>query len=274
MFRWARRSILLIGCIFFLTLNVLILTTGFIQSALAATLAATGISTVYSAMDYTIRSKDRDIRKKQIANRELRENYREASKGKEQFIREKRKLTQDLKGEKASTRNLKAKLKKKNATIISLADRSKDLASKTQRLARSNNTLVNTNKQLSSSLSAQKAIVRNLGGNITRRSLKSAAVNVSSIPFESIPWLGAGVVAVVTGIELHMTCDNIKDMNKIYATMGVDPLEDPGAVEKTCLGYIQRVESIIEKVSGSLDMEKVNKWVAEILAKVGIGDEA
>lgn len=69
--RWARRSILLIGCIFFLTLNVLTLTSTFVQSALASSLGIMGIKSVYSTLDTSLKSKDRSIRKQKNINRKL-----------------------------------------------------------------------------------------------------------------------------------------------------------------------------------------------------------
>lgn len=265
---------MLIGCVFFLTTNVLTLTSGLVQSALSASLGALGITSVYSVLQSAIRAKDVKIRKQGGHIKRLKADYKEASKGKKRLISEKNRLATDLDAEKSKTKKLDSKVRRKNATIQKLAAKGQDLASKTQSLAKKTGSVVDSNRKLSRNIIAQKAVVRNLGGNVTRRSLKSAAINVTSIPFESIPWLGAGVVAVVTGIELHMTCDNIKDMNEIYATMGIEPEDDPGRVESTCLGYIGQVESIVESVSESIDMSKVSKWVDEILAKVGIGDDS
>ena len=244
-FRWARRSILLIGCIFFLSINVLTLTSGFVQSALSASLGFMGLSSVYSTLNSAIRTKKSKIQKQRVANTKLKTDLREASKGKTQLLDEKKRLS----GERDAQKR------------------------RADGLGKNNQTLQKANAKAGKALRTQRAAVKSIGGRVTRRTMKSAAINVGSIPFESAPWLGAGVIAVVTMYELHMTCDNIKDMNGIYAAMKIEPEDDPGLVEGTCLGYIDRVESIVETVGNTIDMKKVEGIVERILAKVGIGDE-
>lgn len=201
-FRWARRSILLIGCIFFLTVNILTLTSSFVQSALAASLGALGIQSVYSSLASTIDRQKGNIRKqKSTISRQTKAN------------------------------------RKARRTIRS-----------------------------------QKAAVKKVGGRISKRTLRLAAVNLAAIPAESIPLVGVGVILAVTGYELHQTCDNVDDMNSIYASMGIRPDVDPGLAERTCLGYISKYDNFVKLVGDTVDMSKAKQIAEDIIS--GIDGEA
>lgn len=272
-FRWLRRSLLLIGCVFFFTTNLLTLTSGFVQSALSASLGMLGLSSIYSVLDSTIqrqkttiRKQKTTIRKQKATNRKLNSAYKEASKGKTQLLEEKGRLSKSLDEEKAKSKEVKRKLGTEKS-------RTRILESGNEKLRATNAAKTKTIAAKTRTIKANNAAVKSIGGQVTRRTMKSAAINVAAIPFESVPWVGAGVIAVVTGIELHMTCDNIKDMNQIYASMGIQPEEDPGRVERTCLGYISHVDSIVETVGDTINMIEVQEKVDSILANVGIGDE-
>ena len=111
-FRWTRRSILLIGCIFFLTINVLTLTSGFVQSALSASLGVLGLSSVYSTLNSAIRTKKSKIQKQRVMNTKLKTDLREASKGKTQLLDEKKRLSGEIEGERKKSNQLDNDLKK------------------------------------------------------------------------------------------------------------------------------------------------------------------
>lgn len=64
-FRWTRRSILLIGCIFFLTINVLTLTSGFVHDMLSRSLSSIGANTVADKFN-------RDLKKNKTHNEDLK----------------------------------------------------------------------------------------------------------------------------------------------------------------------------------------------------------
>lgn len=244
-FRWVKRSILLIGCIFFFTTNLLTLTTGFVQSALSTSLGVLGLSSVYSALDST---------------------YKEASKGKEQLLEEKGRLSNSLDEEKVKSKELKRELGTEKS-------RTELLENNNQKLRAANTAKTKTITAKTKAIKTNKAAVKSIGGRVTRRTLRSAALNVGSIPFESAPFVGAGVVVVVTGYELHMACDSIDDMNEIYRNMGIKPDDDPGFTEKTCVGYIGQVDKLSEKVSDSFYMGRVDKIVNGLLDDLNMGED-
>ena len=62
---------------------------------------------------------------------------------------------------------------------------------------------------------AIKTAVEETANKIGKRSLKSAARNVSSMPGEAIPWLGTAVIVGVTALELYDLCATLKDMTEL-----------------------------------------------------------
>ncbi|MEP6390004.1 MAG: hypothetical protein ABJ056_08800 [Halioglobus sp.] len=54
------------------------------------------------------------------------------------------------------------------------------------------------------------------------------------------------LTVLVTGMELHMACDNIYDMDELYRSMGIQVSEEQGMAVETCLGYIQQVNDLVD----------------------------
>ena len=195
--RWARRSILLIGCIFFLTLNVLTLTSTFVQSALAASMGALGVPTVYSTLDRIIQGKNKEIRKERRLNRHVKA---------------------DLQAEKTRRKSLEKDFKLK------------------------------------------KSRVKKIGRGVSSRTLRLAGMNVAAVPMEAVPVAGVFAILTVTAAELHMTCANIADIDKIYQAMGIETDNTQATV--ACMNYISEFEDYNKDI-GQL-AEKITKWIDPI----------
>ena len=270
-FRWARRSILLIGCVFFFATTVFTLTSALVQSALAASLGMLGISSVYSALESTVKKKSKTIRKQKVAIKKFDADLQEASKGKTQLLEKNEKLTRNLGDEKTRSGRLETDLKSEENNSKKLASDRDFQKRRANGLADDKKTLQATNAKSAKTIRSHRAAVRSIGGRVTRRTLRSAALNVSSIPFESAPIIGAGVVVSITAYELHMTCDSIDDMNKIYREMGIEPEEDPGFSEKTCAGYIGKLDDLIDSANKTFNMKRIKSIVDELLADINIG---
>ena len=75
-------------------------------------------------------------------------------------------------------------------------------------------------------LSSMKKRIKTISANIVTRSVKNTTRNMASIPAESIPWIGAGVIIAVTAIDIKDSCDTMKDMNEIMKTLELKEYND------------------------------------------------
>ncbi len=63
--------------------------------------------------------------------------------------------------------------------------------------------------------------LRIAGENIRQRTVKSAAANIGSLPAEAVPYLGWAVVVGVTDYELMLACENLRELEALYDSLGV-----------------------------------------------------
>ena len=49
-----------------------------------------------------------------------------------------------------------------------------------------------------------------------------AAASVAAIPGEAIPLLGVGILMAGTAYELYETCESMKDLDELYAGLGME----------------------------------------------------
>ena len=75
-------------------------------------------------------------------------------------------------------------------------------------------------------LSSMKQKIKKISANIAARSVKNTTRNMASIPAESIPWIGTGVIIAVTAIDIKDSCDTMKDMNEIMKTLELNEYND------------------------------------------------
>lgn len=278
LFTAAKRSFLVISCLVLLTTNLLTLTSDIVQSALAASLASLGIPSVYSNITSSLDKRNNEIAEHKRINKKLDSDLKEASKGKHQLLAEKKTLEESIISEREHSKNLNQRIKNNEAKIANLSTKNrkltitgKNLANKTRELASAHKQLGSAHQALKASTATTKNRVRSLGGKVTQRTLRSASLNITSIPFESVPIAGAAVIAAVTMLELHMSCDTVKDMNDIYAIMDIQPEDDPGVVNTTCLNYINQVDTLLEKAGNGMTTSEGQSVMDSILAKAGIG---
>lgn len=66
------------------------------------------------------------------------------------------------------------------------------------------------------------ARIQATGNAIRQRTVQSAAANVGSLPAGAVPYLGWAVVVGVTGYELALACENLRDLDMLYTDFGID----------------------------------------------------
>lgn len=62
-----------------------------------------------------------------------------------------------------------------------------------------------------------------------------AAASAAAIPGEAIPLLGFGILVAGTAYELHEACDSMKDLDELYAGLGIED-EVPGYLVREVCG--------------------------------------
>lgn len=82
--------------------------------------------------------------------------------------------------------------------------------------------------------SALRQRVQDTGKRIQKRTVKSAAANIGSLPAEAIPYLGWAVVVGVTGYELMLACDNLRDLQDLYREVEAGDVAAPEAMQAIC----------------------------------------
>lgn len=83
-------------------------------------------------------------------------------------------------------------------------------------------------------MARQQRSLRKIGGRIRARTLRGAAVNLGSMPAESIPLLGWAVAAGATGYELSLACQNLRDLDALHRDLGLEPEKDRDLVDSLC----------------------------------------
>lgn len=84
----------------------------------------------------------------------------------------------------------------------------------------------NKTAKYKNNLAFMKKRIKGLTGKIATRSVKNVSLNMASIPAESVPWIGSGVVVAVTAIDIKDSCDTMNDMNEIMNTLELKEYDD------------------------------------------------
>lgn len=64
--------------------------------------------------------------------------------------------------------------------------------------------------------------IRETGNAIRQRTVQSAAASVGSLPAGAVPYLGWAVVVGITGYELMLACENLRDLDTLYADFDME----------------------------------------------------
>ncbi len=78
----------------------------------------------------------------------------------------------------------------------------------------------------------RKTATRKFGTRLASRTKRVAAKSIAAIPAESIPFLGIAVLIADTGYELYAACETMRDLDELYAGLGMDE-QAPGDVLHT-----------------------------------------
>ncbi len=93
------------------------------------------------------------------------------------------------------------------------------------------------------------------GTAIRQRTVQSAAANVGSLPAGAVPYLGWAVVVGVTGYELMLACENLRDLNTLYSDFGIEGGTSDESMAFICNPDLRSFADAYERIPDSLASE-------------------
>ena len=80
----------------------------------------------------------------------------------------------------------------------------------------------------------KQAATRRFGSRLASRTKRVAAKSIAAIPAESIPFLGVAVLIADTGYELYAACETLRDLDVLYADLGMPDETPDDAIHSAC----------------------------------------
>ena len=99
------------------------------------------------------------------------------------------------------------------------------------------NALASKDKKIAkqkTALASNKKAAKRIGSNITTRTKRLAVASIAAIPAESIPLIGIGTVVAITAYELTTSCQNLNDINELYASLDMTDEIETGVMNTVC----------------------------------------
>jgi hypothetical protein len=109
----------------------------------------------------------------------------------------------------------------------------------------------------------RKAAIRKFGTRLASRTKRVAAKSIAAIPAESIPFIGLAVLIADTGYELYAACESVKDLDKLYADLGIDDESSEDAMHSVCDPELPEPGQVWGGV-----IDQVDQWWEELLEAV------
>ena len=100
---------------------------------------------------------------------------------------------------------------------------------KQRQIEADNQMLRKQNQELISKLHAHHAKLdkaRAFSQRIAKRTARNLAFNVTSLPEEAAPYLGAAMVVTVTTADVIDGCETVRDVNEMLRILEIDPIDD------------------------------------------------
>ncbi len=120
----------------------------------------------------------------------------------------------------------------------------RELAEKLRQQEKANQELGASVTRLTQSLAAAQAATRKFSGNLSRRVYRNVSRHVAGMPAVAVPYVGAGVTAAMTALDIREGCEALRELNEMNRAMQLDP--EPEA--PVCTLQAASREEIINKV--------------------------
>jgi hypothetical protein len=143
-----------------------------------------------------------------------------------------------------SLANAKAALVGLDERNTELETANRELAEKLRQQEKSNKELNASVTRLTQTLAASQAATRKFSGNLSRRVYRNVSRHVAAMPAVAIPYVGAGVTAAMTGLDIREGCEALRELNEMNRALQLEP-ENEAPV---CSMQVGPREEIINKV--------------------------
>jgi hypothetical protein len=102
----------------------------------------------------------------------------------------------------------------------------------------------------------RKAATRKFGTRHASRTKRVAAKSIAAIPAESIPFIGVAVLIADTGYELYAACQNVQDLDRLNADLGMAEEVPDDAMDSVCDPELPEAGDVWDGV-----VEKSGEWL-------------
>ena len=130
------------------------------------------------------------------------------------------------------------------SALVAMEERYTELETAQRELEKANKELAAGNARLKQSLSSSQAAARRFSGQLARRTYRNASRHVAGMPAVAIPYVGAGVTAAMTALDIREGCDALRELNEMNRAMQIEA-ENEAPV---CAMQTGSREEIINKV--------------------------
>lgn len=137
------------------------------------------------------------------------------------------------------------------AAVVALEARYTELETAHREQENTNKELEKTNKELTAANARLKqahassqAAARRYSGQMARRTYRNVARHVAGMPAVAIPYVGAGVTAAMTALDIREGCEALRELNELNRAMQIEPESEA----QVCAMQAGSREEIINKV--------------------------
>ena len=120
-----------------------------------------------------------------------------------------------------------------------------------------------TIKKHSAATVKRKAATRRFGARLTSRTRRVAAESIAAIPGEAIPFFGVTLLIAGTSYELYEACNSIKDLDLLYADMGMADETPDEVLRSVCNPALPDARNIWNGV-----VETSGEWLDSLIEAV------
>lgn len=143
-----------------------------------------------------------------------------------------------------SLANAKAALVGIEERYTELESANRELAEKLRQQEKANKELNASVTRLTQALSAGQAATRKFSGTLSRRVYRNVSRHVAAMPAVAIPYVGAGVTAAMTGLDIREGCEALRDLNEVNRALQLEQENE----SPVCSMQVGPREEIINKV--------------------------
>jgi hypothetical protein len=104
----------------------------------------------------------------------------------------------------------------------------------------------------------RKAATRKFGTRLASRTKRVAAKSIAAIPAESNPFIGVAVLIADTGYELYAACETVRDLDQLYADLGMPDESEDDATHSVCDPELPDAGDVWDGV-----IEKSGEWLEQ-----------